>query len=127
MEADISGTQRKVVAHEVRPQRSTLGASGIPVTGGITMPFRVTRSWSAPAGHYLERFYLIDPNTREVLFEGPQHEVLIWGLQSLTEVADEIRAPLELPPGTYAVVFALGGVMGGEFEVEATEVGEEAA
>lgn len=119
--------QRKVVAQEVRPIRSSLAATGIPLRGGKTLPFRVTRSWSAPAGVYRERFYLIHPETREVLFEGPEHEAAIWGLQSLTNVRDEIRLPLELSPGTYEVVFALGGVNGGEFEIEATEVGEEAA
>lgn len=127
MEADIAGMQRKVVAHEVRPVRSSLGAGGIPLRGGKTLPFRVARSWSAPAGVYKERFYLIHPKTREVLFEGPEQEAAIWGLQSLTNVRDEIRSPIELAAGTYAVVFALGGVNGGEFEVEATEVGEEAA
>jgi hypothetical protein len=41
---------------------------------------------------------------------------------------DEVAADLELRPGTYLVVFALGGLMGGELEVAAAEIpAEEAA
>lgn len=121
MEAQVSGTQRKVVTHEVRPVKSIHGGSGIPLSEGRTLPFRVTRAWSAPAGVYMERMFLIDPATREVLFEGPEREVAIWGLQSFTEVKDEITMKVQLPAGKYAVVFALDSVAGGEFEVEAFE------
>lgn len=127
MEAQITGTQRKVLAHSVAPLKRAHGANGIPVSEGTSLGFRVRRSWSAPAGIYRERFYLIDPGSREVLFEGPQGEIAVWGLQSLTEVSDEVRTPFPLQPGTYAVVFALGGVSGGEFEVTAVEVDEAAA
>jgi hypothetical protein len=40
-------------------------------------------------------------------------------LQSLTEVETEVREPIPLEPGSYAIVFGLGGVLGGEFPVEA--------
>lgn len=87
----------------------------------------MSRQWSAPAGHYEERWYLVNPETREVLYESPGRTVLIWGLQSLTEVIDDITEPIELLPGSYLLVFALGGLMGGEFETEAREITEAAA
>lgn len=95
--------------------------------GGRTAPFRVRRTWSAPAGHYLEAFYLIDPETREVLFEGPQRETLVLGLQARTEIVDEIREPIALEPGSYEIVFVLGAVMGGTLPVEAFTESEQAA
>ncbi|HEX2236068.1 MAG TPA: hypothetical protein VHK89_07315 [Actinomycetota bacterium] len=127
MEADISGSQRKVVVSSVHPARRAQGTRGIPLKKGRTLPFVVARSWSAPAGVYVEQWYLVDPETREVLFESDPHESLIWGLQGLTEMRDEVSAALELRPGTYLVVFALGGLMGGELEVEAAEVSAEEA
>jgi hypothetical protein len=52
----------------------------------------------------------------------------VWGLQSLTEYRDEVTEPLRMQPGKYLVVFSLGGIMGGQLEVEAAEVpAEEAA
>lgn len=121
MEADVNGPQRKVVSCVVAPARRALGTDGIMVRSGHTLPFTVTREWSAPAGHYEERWYLVDPETREVLYEGPARQVLIWGLQSLTEVTDRCDEAIRLRPGKYSIVFALGGLMGGEWEVEATE------
>ena len=128
MEADIKGHQRKVIRSDVRPLKSAHGASGIALSEGRTLPFRVTRYWNAPAGHYSEQFFVVDRETREVLYEGPARDVLVWGLQSLTELVDEVREPFSLKPGTYLLVFALGGVMGAEVEVEAAEApAEEAA
>ena len=121
MEAQISGTQRKVMTSSVRPAKLGHGTSGIPVRGGKTLPFRVERSWSAPAGVYPEQWFLVRPDTREVLHEGRVVERAIWGLQGLTEVADEVTEPMPLEPGPYLVVFALGGQMGGQTEVEASE------
>ncbi len=127
MQADISGSQRKILHAAVAPLKMEHGDSGIPVRAGKTLPFRVTRSWSAPAGVYLERFYLIDPNSREVLFEGREREESILGLQAITELEDVVTASLSVPPGTYALVFSLGGIFGGEFPVEAVDVSSEAA
>jgi len=128
MEADIEGPQRKVLAARVRPLDTTLGDSGIALRNGQTLPFGVTREWSAPAGVYPEQWFLVHPETREVLFDSALRESPIWGLQGLTELSDEVTAPIELSPGTYLVVFALGGVKGGEIEVEASEPpAEEAA
>ena len=105
----------------IRPVKLSDGDSGITVRGGKTLPFRVERSWSAPAGVYPEQWFLVRPDTREVLYEGPSVERAIWGLQGLTEVVDEVTEPIPLDPGSYLVVFALGGHMGGQQDVEATQ------
>jgi hypothetical protein len=127
MEADISGYQRKVVSWRVRPTRRELGESGIALREGRTLPFEVTRGWSAPAGVYPEQWFLVDPASREVIHAGPRAERAIWGLQGLTELTDQVRPPLELAPGTYVVVFSLGGIKGGEVEVEAVEISSQEA
>lgn len=127
MEADINGSQRKVVYWSVKPVRAALGDSGIPLQDGVALPFVVSRSWNAPAGYYREQWFLIDPQTREVLYEGPERQALIWGLQSWTEVVDEVPGGFRLRPGTYQIVFALGGMQGGTADVEAAEAPSEAA
>lgn len=126
MQADISGPQRKVVRHRVRPARGR-HADGITLDAGKTQPFIVERGWNAPAGHYREQFFLVDPATREILFEGPTREVRIWGLQSITDITDEVTVPIALAPGSYQIVFALGGIKGGEVTVEARAASEAAA
>ena len=127
MEADISGSQRKVLTSSVAPARRTMGEAGIPVRDGKTLPFKVVRGWSAPAGIYVERFYLIEPESREVHYESRAVERSLWGLQGLTEFETEVRDPIPLTPGKYAVVFSLGGLMGGEIPVEAFDVSAEEA
>lgn len=127
MEADLRGSQQKVVSTKVAPLRMSTGDSGIPIKAGRTLPFVISREWSAPAGHYIERWYLVDPKTREVLYEGPPRETLLWGLQALTELSDEVGEPIPLEPGTYLIVHSLNGLLGGEFEVDAVEVDAEAA
>ena len=126
MEAQIGGTQRKVMTSSVRPVKASHGESGIPLRGGRTLPFRVARSWSAPAGTYPEQWFLVRPETREVLYEGPVVERSIWGLQGLTDVNEDVADPIPLDPGSYLVVFSLGGHLGGQQEVEAFEAAEAA-
>lgn len=127
MQADISGTQRKVVTTSIRPASAAHGPDGIAVRNNRTLPFVVSRSWSAPEGTYRETFYLIDPESREVLFEGPVREELVWGLQSLTEFTDTVTEEIPLKPGDYAIVFSLGTGSGGEFPVKVAESSEEDA
>lgn len=127
MQADISGTQRKVVTTSVRPASAAHGSDGIAVRKGRTLPFVVSRAWSAPEGTYRETFYLIDPASREVLFEGPVREELVWGLQSLTEFSDTVTEELQFKPGAYAIVFSLGSGNGGEFPVQVFDSTEETA
>ncbi|MDQ3752231.1 MAG: hypothetical protein M3333_05000 [Actinomycetota bacterium] len=112
----------------VRPLNSAYGGEGIPVRGNRTLPFSVTREWSAPAGRYVERWFLVDPATRTVVFEGPiRDEVLIWGLQALSSLTDRLMNSFTLEPGPYLLVFALGGHKGAEVEVEAVRVAGEPA
>jgi|GEM_PF-1475405 hypothetical protein len=126
--AEIAGHQRKIVGADVRPVRIAHGDKGLPVRAGKSLPFKVTRAWNAPMGYYRESWYLVHPKSREVLFEGPEREIRIWGLQSYTEFSDTISESFRLEPGPYLLVLALDRTLGGEVEIEAIEVpAEEAA
>ncbi len=126
--ADIDGHQRKAVSADVRPARISHGDAGLPVRRGRTLPFKVTRAWNAPMGYYHESWYIVHPETREVLFEGPERPVRIWGLQSYTEFSDTITDSFALEPGRYLLVLALDRTLGGQIDIEAVEVpAEEAA
>jgi hypothetical protein len=129
MQADISGPQRKILVATVRPAKAAHGASGIALRRGRTLPFVIYRQWSAPAGYYSEQWFLVVPDTKEVVHEGPvRRETLIWGLQSVSELTDTVTASIKLEPGIYRIVFALGGLLGGEVDVEVYEApAEEAA
>jgi hypothetical protein len=129
MQADINGPQRKILVATVRPARKGHGASGIALRQGRALPFVIYRQWSAPAGYYSEQWFLVVPDTKEVVHEGPvRRETLIWGLQAVTELTDTVSESIRLEPGTYKIVFALGGLMGGELDVEVFEApAEEAA
>ena len=127
MEADISGPQRKVKVSWVRPAKAAHGADGITLRDGATLPFVVHREWLAPAGHYQEQWFLIDPESREVLYEGAVAQRFIRGLQALTAYEDVVSERLSLAPGRYRLVFALGGLQGGELDVEVAEAPAEAA
>jgi hypothetical protein len=124
--ADIDGHQRKIVAASVRPAKAAHGDNGIALQGGRTLPFVVSRGWNAPAGNYVEAWYIIDPESREVLFEGPSRRASVWGLLSWTELTDTVEDRIALEPGNYEIVFALSGLLGGRFPVDAAEVAEEA-
>lgn len=125
--ADIAGNQRKVLRSGARPARSVQGTSGIPVKDGKTLPFVVSRGWNAPAGYYPEAFYLVASETGEVYYESPTVTRLIWGLPSITDIETTVEEPIDLVPGTYTLVFALGGIKGGEATVEVFDVGSAAA
>ena len=108
--------------------KTSFGDSGIKIRNGRTLSFVVAREWSAPAGHYSETWYLVHPESREVYFEGPVRGARVVGLQSMTELTDEVTEGIRLQPGTYQVVFALGGQQGGQIDVEVSELtAEEAA
>jgi hypothetical protein len=124
MEADVGGSQRKVVSSRIVPAQVSVGDQGIPVRDSKSLPFTVMRMWSAPAGHYSERWFVVDKASREVLHEGPLRDAFIWGLQSPTQLEDLVSEPLALTPGTYLMFFFLGGRPGGEVEVEAFEAPE---
>lgn len=128
MQADINGPQRKILEGGVRPLKATHGLDGIATRDGRTLPFVVHRQWSAPAGYYVEQWFLVKPETGEVFIEGRAKQSLILGLQSRTELTDEVAEELPLEPGAYQLVFALGGLKGGEVDVQVVEApAEEAA
>lgn len=127
MEAEISGHQRKVMRSSVRPLRAERGIEGIAVKDGKTLPFVVSRGWNAPAGYYPEGWYLVVPDTGEVLHASPQEVTLVWGLPAVTDLTTRVAEPIAVAPGRYKIVFALGGVKGGELDVEAFEASSEAA
>jgi hypothetical protein len=122
--ADIDGDQRKLLAGAVRPVRLSHGETGLPIVNGEALPFVVERKWNAPAGYYPEQWFLIDPNTREILYEGPEKRVLIIGLATWTDVSDTSPGGFSLAPGAYQIVFALGGVQGGVVDVQAVAIEE---
>lgn len=125
--ADIAGNQRKVMRSAARPARTAIGTEGIPTRDGKTLPFVVSRGWNAPAGYYPETFYIVAPATGEVFYASPTVTRLIWGLPSITDVETVVEEPVELPPGTYNLVFSLGGIKGGEATVEVYDAGTAAA
>jgi hypothetical protein len=127
MEADINGPQRKTLMTRVRPVKATHGTEGIVLKDGTTLPFEVTRSWSAPAGHYPEQWFLVNPKTREVLYESRSVIRFIFGLQAPTEVSGVVDEAIELEAGSYQIVFALGGLKGGEMDVTVAAAGASAA
>jgi hypothetical protein len=127
MQADINGPQRKILAAEVRPLKASHGSAGIATRNGRSLPFEVIREWSAPEGYYSEQWFLVKGDTGEVFVEGPLEQRLVWGLQARTEFRDEVRESFALPAGAYKLVFALGGLKGGEIEVEVAEASTEAA
>ena len=127
MEADINGPQRKTLMARVRPVKATHGTEGIVVKDGATLPFEVVRSWSAPAGHYPEQWFLVNPKTREVLYESRSVIRFIFGLQAPTDVTDLVDVPFPLEPGSYQIVFSLGGLKGGEIDVVVANVEASAA
>ena len=126
-EADISGPQRKILGAEVRPAKAVWGGQGIATRDGVVLPFVVERKWNAPAGYYQEQWFLIDPESREILHEGPAQQRLIWGLQSATEVSERVAGGFPLPAGPCRIVFALGGIIGGEEDLEVAEAPSESA
>lgn len=121
-EAELEGPQIKVLEARVVPVDPSHGEWGIPLQSGTTRPFEVLRMWSAPAGHYAEQWFVVNPATREVLYESILRESLIHGLQSPTEISDRVEESIRLDPGTYHIVFSLGRWPGGELEIEAFEV-----
>lgn len=127
MQADINGPQRKILTASVRPSKAAHGTEGIAVRDGLSLPFVVTREWSAPAGYYSEQWFLTKPDG-EVMFEGPAETRLVWGLQSRSEFVDTVHTPVALEPGGYQIVFSLDRLRGGEIDVTVTEApAEEAA
>lgn len=93
---------------------------GIISSDGKTEPFVVERSWSGPAGHYIEQ-WSIRSGGSAVLYESEPERRFVRGLQSVSTFTDLVSEPLELAPATYQLVFIVEGrYMGSaDFEVGA--------
>jgi hypothetical protein len=115
----------ELVSARVTPARRPW-EEGIPVSGGSTRPFRVVRSWSGPAGHYIEQ-WSIRRAVREVVYEHPPKEINVRGMQSISEHQDQIEQPLTLEPGEYLLVFVVEGRFMGSVEIQAVASDEAAA
>lgn len=94
---------------------------GIPVVDGRTQPFRVTRLWSGPAGHYTEA-WSIRKGFHEVLYEHPLKDIHVRGMQSVTEIVDRVEQPPALEEGTYLLVFVVEGLFMGSVDIEVRAV-----
>lgn len=91
--------------------------SGIPLAEGRTQPFKVTRGWSGPAGHYVEA-WSIRRGFHEVLYEHPPKSIDVRGMQSVTEHTDQVDQRISLKPGTYRLVFVVEGLFMGSVDIE---------
>jgi hypothetical protein len=99
---------------------------GIPVAGGATSPFRVVRSWSGPAGHYIEQ-WSIRRGMREVVYQHPEREIEVKGMQSVSQHEDLVTQSVTLEPGEYLLVFVVEGLFMGSVEIRAVASGNAAA
>ena len=99
---------------------------GIPVKAGTSSPFRVVRSWSGPAGHYIEQ-WSIRRGFRDVIYEHPAKEIEVRGMQSVTQLEDVVDSPVTLEPGDYLLVFVVEGLFMGSAEIRAAAFDDAAA
>lgn len=100
--------------------------STIEVRDGKSLPFLVERSWSGPAGHYIEQWSL-RRGMREVVYKSQPNSVFVRGIQSLTTHTDRVEEAIPLEPGSYRLVFVVEGHFMGSVEVEVVSTGSAAA
>lgn len=100
--------------------------TGIPSKDGRTLPFRVERAWSGPAGNYLEQWSL-RKTVSEAIYTSEPRQIQVRGMQSISEYTDEATTPIEVGPGTYLLVFVVEGLFMGSVEVEVNSAGDAAA
>lgn len=100
--------------------------STIEVREGKSLPFLVERSWSGPAGHYIEQWSL-RRGMREVVYKSQPNSVFVRGIQSLTTHTDRVEEAIPLEPGSYRLVFVVEGYFMGSVEVEVVSTGSAAA
>lgn len=98
----------------------------IAVNDGRTLPFAVERSWSGPAGKYIEQ-WSIRRGMGEILYESDPKYVFVRGIQSITTHTDRVEVPFEIDPGRYRLVFAVEGYFMGAVDIEAVSAGTAAA
>jgi hypothetical protein len=94
--------------------------------GGRTLPFKVLRSWSGPAGTYIEQ-WSIRRGGAEVLYRHSAQLITVRGMQSVSDFTDTVTEPIELEPGTYKLVFIVEGRFMGAVDIEVKETADQAA
>lgn len=98
---------------------------GILLNEGKARPFVLERSWSGPAGNYIEAWALVRGS--KVLYQSAPRYIMVWGIQSLSEFRDVVSEAIDLEPGPLKIVFTIEGRFMGEFESEARNSTEAAA
>lgn len=89
---------------------------GILTVDGLTEPFIVERSWSGPAGYYLEQ-WSIRRSGSEIIYSGDVKSISIRGLQSISTFTDRVDTPIPLEAGTYQLAFVVEGRFMGFTEI----------
>lgn len=95
---------------------------GIRLKQGRTLPFLVERSWSGPAGSYIEQ-WSIRRGGKDILFSSDPKSIWVRGPQSIRSFVDRMEEPITLEPGTYNLVFVAEGYFMGSREITASEPG----
>lgn len=99
---------------------------GIQCRDGVTLPFKLIRSWSGPAGTYTEQ-WSIRRGGAEVIYRHPAQLINVRGMQSVSDFTDTVTEPLELPAGVYKLVFVVEGRFMGAVDIEVKETADQAA
>lgn len=99
---------------------------GIDTVDGKTLPFILERSWSGPAGNYIER-WSIRRSMQEIIYQSDPQYIFVRGIQSITKHADRVDQPISLEPGAYRLVFVVDGYFMGAADIEVAPAGSAAA
>ncbi|MGH2707505.1 MAG: hypothetical protein ACRDJK_04350, partial [Actinomycetota bacterium] len=89
---------------------------GIDLADGNTRPFVVERSWSGPAGTYIEEWSI--RRDGKVLYRRPSGYIRIRGMQSVSTYSEWIENPIALDPGAHELVFVVEGYLMGSAGIE---------
>lgn len=100
----------------VAPAERTF-ADGIVTQEGTTAPFLVERSWSGPAGHYNEQWFIRDSEGKAI-FEGPTRVISVRGFQSESRFVDVVGNAITLVAGSYQLTFLVEGRHMGAADIE---------
>lgn len=99
---------------------------GIVTVDGKTLPFLVERSWSGPAGNYVEQ-WSIRRSMGETIYQSDAKYVFVRGIQSITKHVDRVDEPIWMEPGAYRLVFVIEGFFMGSADIQVVPAGSAAA
>lgn len=115
----------ELVKVRVTPAERTY-EDGILVSEGFTQPFVVERSWSGPAGWYLEQ-WSIRRGGKEILYTSDIKSISVRGIQSVSSYTDLVEKSVPLEAGTYQLVFVIEGRFMGSVDIEVRSIDTAAA